>query len=102
MKLTNKAKEDFEKWLEAKGLVYLYNWGVTTTNNALIIEWFDSVGIEIFPHSGWSYATQKRDGIDVEIIHDEYRHLIFDNQTRVEATEKGIEKANEIYNNLNK
>lgn len=74
--------------------------------NALIIEWFDSVGIYIstpsFNDTGLGYQR----GFECE-IYDEKNNITYDIyndndvfETRQEATEKAIEKAIEIYNNL--
>ena len=88
MILTGKAKEDFNKWLESDednlcglDLFELNN----TCINALIIEWFDSAG-----HIG-------EDTI-VQMLID----FLISCRNTSEATQTAIEKANEIYNNLNK
>ena len=102
MILTEKAKQDFEKWLSnnypelfndfTAGYI-LFDTLNNTCNNAFIIEWFDSVGIEIFPISGWRYTTGERDGIDVEIVFENDRYIITDSKIRLEATGKAIEKS---------
>ena len=109
MILTGKAKEDFEKWLN-KEMYYLgrNNFEDRDNNiedlsdnfqNALIIEWFDSVGIfvsinyvdfynEIRNDKGFeTYVTNK--GLSVK-----FRSV----SSRQEAIKQAIEKANEIYN----
>ena len=105
MILTGKSKEVFEKWyykeIDYVGLCDI-DMHLSQTINALIIEWFDSVGIEIFPVSGWRDTTRERDGIDVEIIYNSKKYLFINNNSRTKATEKAIEKTNEIYNNQNK
>ena len=62
--------------------------------NALIIEWFDSVGIYInienlYYQSWWYYKVKQ--------CPDTYEQVIMQN-TRQETTEEAIKKANEIYN----
>ena len=101
MLLTDKAKEDFLKYV---GITQEYfsiqdNCGFDfedTYLNALIIEWLDSVDIIIEIHYGYSqldfnffkaYINEER--TDVNVI------------GRNEATQQAIIKANEIYNNLN-
>lgn len=108
MILTGKTKKDFEEWtntnysflkLEVKGsgidiLEYIEN---SNMLNALIIEFFDSVGITVdvipvlnnpikwMPNPFW---------IEKEISTDDSEYY----ETRTEATIEAIKKANEIYN----
>ena len=96
MMLTEKAKQDFEKWLEDTDNIYgldLFQLS-NICINALIIEWFDSVGIYIGlvrfnVGSGYFEARIHYQG-----------GIYFTSISRLEATEKGIIKANEIYNNI--
>lgn len=117
MKLTGKAKEDFERWYHdtqcAKEILqgasfrqlirWLYDDGQGIILNAFAIEWFDSVFIHVHiePHIGG--------GADVYyptiIFRDDNfidRYISIDNNDyfnyRQKATEAAIEKANEIYN----
>ena len=94
MVLTGKAKEDFS-----------YNYNMSdfngyseTLQNALIIEWFDSVGICI-----------DRDCINMEMVITDFRGTN-EAQTIIDCGveepfhdwwKKAIKKANEIYNNKN-
>jgi hypothetical protein len=102
--LQGKAKEDFEKWL-MNGNDGVSNFGRTieltrlyflslkeTCQQALIIDWFDSVGIYI---NIISY-TKNKYRIVIRTNYDEVY------TTRSEATTKAIAKAVEIFNQLNK
>ncbi|EHQ41520.1 hypothetical protein [Myroides odoratus] len=91
MKLTVKAKNDFLKWAKKRCNIKLHElikmemWFSIQDNafkNALIIEWFDSVGI-------WSNIVN-----DMLIIDKDYFKK-FNWQTNVELL---IITANEIYN----
>lgn len=95
--MNGQAKLDFEKWLEDKYNLDSIEWNDfnTTCRNALKIEWFDSVNIIVYNYcikdnfqTIWSYS-----------IKGKYESQ-FKFKTRQEATEKAIEKAVEIYNNL--
>lgn len=92
--LTGKAKEDFlnkhgHKEHEIDDL-YLY---------ALIIEWFDSVGIYISIIVDLNFEDE-----DLMFFYNNVRYnnnyicVTLDFKTRQEATESAITKANEIYN----
>ncbi len=103
MILTGKAEEEFFNWLDNQGVngIDISNWEFekfqllsNVSQNALIIEWFDSVGIYInienlYYQSWWSYK--------VKIIPNIFEEKVMV-KTRQEATEKAIKKANEIYN----
>ena len=88
MILNGKAKEDFKEWayysyVEDSGDLAMMR---STYRNALIIEWFDSVGIyvNITVTYGFNWNIE---GLGCS-----------DFNTRKEATEQAIKKANEIYN----
>jgi len=95
MILTEQAKTDFKEWLEKEYDVHYYNQEcrIDICLNALIIEWLDSINIFINPYPCsdglWDYEITK----DEKYLAD---GLAFKNRT--EATNKAIEKANEIYN----
>ena len=109
-KLNGKAKEEFLKYYKKKDNIKLFefekveivfNLQKELYKNALIIEWFDSVGIYVNIHSDFNppfifgYSTRsevynKRNAIGIQ---NKFEY-------RTEATTKAIEKANEIYNNL--
>ena len=114
MILTGKAKEDFENYVlnknlghDSEVLISVYNQESLFINynnvketllNALIIEWFDSVGICI-----------DRDCINIEMVITDFRG-INEEQTIIDCDheesfqdwwEEAIKKANEIYNNKN-
>jgi len=107
MILTGKAKEEFFNWLDNQGVngIDISNWEFekfhllsNVSQNALIIEWFDSVGIYIFIDSVKSYKERfwrfhiAMNDLDRNIREEFY----MDN--RSEITYKAIKKANEIYN----
>ena len=114
MILTKKAKEDFENYVlnkelghDSEVLISVYNQETLFINynnvketllNALIIEWFDSVGICI-----------DRDCINMEMVITDFRDVKKE-QTIIDCGveesfpdwwKKAIKKANEIYNNKN-
>ena len=106
--LNGKAKEKFEKWL-MNGNDGVSNFGRTieltrvyflslkeTCQQALIIDFFDSVGIYIGIvrfNVGSGYFESR--------IHYQ-GGLFFTSISRTEATTQAIEKASEIFNQLNK
>ena len=99
MILTGKASKDFIKWLHFKHNLQPYNLFNEIIQYALIIEWFDSVGIyisinyvdfydEFRNNTGFeTYVTNK--GLSVK-----FRSV----SIRQEAIKQAIKKANEIYN----
>lgn len=99
MLLTGKAKDDFYKYF----IKYQQTWELKMyviknneyTRNCLIIDWFDSVGIQITIIAEEKQFTPKVSveyKIEVDMFH---RHI----ETRKEAIKQAIIKANEIYNN---
>jgi len=105
MILTDKAKEDFLKWYLEKGnkKINTKQFSLDIAKSiiyAIAIEWFDSVGI--FIETGGAdyrgiefwYNIQEKNTINGH--NGEYF------KSRQEATEKALEKANEIYNELKK
>ena len=109
MILTGKAKEDFENYVlnkklghDSEVLISVYNQESLFINynnvketllNALIIEWFDSVGIIIT-----SDYFELNKGFYSEILESNFEII---KPTRQEALTEAIKKANEIYNNKN-
>ena len=109
MMLTGKAKEDFENYVlnkelghDSEVLISVYNQESLFINynnvketllNALIIEWFDSVGIIIT-----SDYFELNKGFYSEILESNFEII---KPTRQEALAEAIKKANEIYNNKN-
>ena len=97
MILTGKAKEDFIK-TKIGNEISLFESMLPIYSNALIVEWFDSVGIYIFIDSVKSYKERfwrfhiAMNDLDRNIREEFY----MDN--RSEITYKAIKKANEIYN----
>ena len=98
MILTGKASKDFIKWLHFKHNLQPYNLFNEIIQYALIIEWFDSVGICI-----------DRDCINMEMVITDFRDVKKE-QTIIDCGleepfpnwwKKAIKKANEIYNNKN-
>ena len=104
MELTGKAKEDFKKWfIKTKDLYDSYKNELRlmsdTCLNALIIEWFDSVGIYI--DTEFFRKNIKDEPQFVSSTTDSWnglQPLRIQFNTRQEATEQAIIKANEIYN----
>ena len=104
MILTGKAKLDFETWLN-KEMYYLgrHNFEDRNNNiedlsdnfqNALIIEWFDSIGIYV---NSSGLTLSKTFISDVSVDNNcEYNYDGF--RTRQEALTEAIKKANDIYN----
>ena len=106
MILTGKAKEDFENYVlnenlrhDSEVLISVYNQETLfidykdvkkTLLNALIIEWFDSVGIYIT-----SDYFELNKGFYSEILNENFAIV---KPTRQEALTEAIKKANEIYN----
>ena len=93
MKLTNKALEDFDLWFEDK---YFNNMNFYYTKptifNALIVEWFDSVGIYVSINycsisEGFECKVKAKNFNYCDGIHD-----------RIEATTQAILTANKLYN----
>lgn len=102
--LTGKAKADFRKYVESKGLSFALQ---PLFLNALIIEWFDSV--EIYIHTKrncmgikfneWYFIITNKNGIHYNNhVAPESR---IKNDCRQQATEAAIKAANEIYNAKN-
>lgn len=101
MKLTGKAQEDFDLWFferntpieEYKNYPNLSE----TCKNALIVEWFDSVGIYIHiePYLDFNKKLLFKNYVLFYTNIDEQNSYLH----RVAATNAAIEKANELYNN---
>ena len=98
MILTGKASKDFIKWLHFKHNLQPYNLFNEIIQYALIIEWFDNVGICI-----------DRDCVNMEMVITDFRDVKKE-QTIIDCGleepfpdwwKKAIKKANEIYNNKN-
>lgn len=98
MLLTNKAKFDFLDWLVNNHEIDLkgFELGKDVIQNALIVEWLDSVGIYVLIEKTfndfWYKIKESRPEITKVHIGD------FDSSNRNTTTSKAIEKANEIYN----
>ena len=104
MVLTGKAKEEFFNWLDNQGVngIDISNWEFekfhllsNVSQNSLIIEWFDSVGIYIeisfYDDCYWTYNIYS----NKPVLEKETANIC---NNRQEATEEAIKKANEIYN----
>jgi len=102
--LNGKAKEDFLKWCENDDNGIFSDESMNYANLALIIHWFDSVGIIILPQHGFKGYYNEIKNYNDKSFGEFKTYLICgfeDNyKTRNEAVEKAIEKANEIYNQL--
>lgn len=93
MVLTGKAKKDFLKWTKQGNLVNIM---ADVYLHALIIEWFDSVSINlyvtpIYIHGGLTFKSSV-DGMEL------FKEDLEFKKTRQEATKEAILKCNEIYN----
>ena len=97
MILTEKAKEDFIK-TKIGNEISLFESMLPIYSNALIVEWFDSVGICI-----------DRDCVNMKMVITDFKD-IKEKQTVIDCGveepftnwwKKAIKKANEIYNNKN-
>ena len=97
MILTGKAKEDFIK-TKIGNEINLFESMLPIYKNALIIEWFDSIGIyiEVYRHNNRPTVQ----GFNSRIVRriNGYYECCTAVDTRKEATEEAIKKANEIYN----
>ena len=103
MILNGKANEDFFNWLDNQGVngIDISNWEFekfhllsNVSQNSLIIEWFDSVGIYV---NSSGLTLSKTFISDVSVNNNcEYNYDGF--RTRQEAIEQAIKKAKEIYN----
>ena len=99
MILNGKAKEEFFNWLDNQGVngIDISNWEFekfhllsNVSQNALIIEWFDSVGIYIT-----SDYFELNKGFYSEVLNSDFEII---KPTRQETLTEAIKKANEIYN----
>jgi len=112
MKLTGKCLDVFKEWTKHKGLEKFYakHYSLdisTAMYNAVLIDFFDSVGININPeihdpiNGIFNYTVLCNNNFRTELG----RMLRIGNynyKTRTEATNVAIEKANEIFNLNNK
>lgn len=104
MELTGDAKGAFHQWVNNK--CYHEEVIYKSVINALILEWLDSVGIYVelnratrgLQFKWWYYSLSDSRGIHL----NNYLHNIVKVDSRQQATEKAIEKANEIYNEKHK
>ena len=99
MILTGKAKEDFIK-TKIGNEISLFESMLPIYSNALIIEWFDSIGIYIIISpsdnpKNWFYTILGEDILSP--FYQMYQSLD-DFENRQEALTEAIKKANEIYN----
>jgi hypothetical protein len=110
MRLTGKAKEDFEKWysenVEFKGeVLYLEEFYILpfSMQYGVLVDWFDSVGVYILikrlysipmENDVWYFIITNKEGVYFNSTLDKENK----SETRPQARQKAIEKANEIYN----
>jgi len=116
MKLTGKTREDFENWILnecpftfGKSLIKIHKQkyffisylGIDNIQlNALIIEFFDSVGIYIWTMPSLRVKTKWTFRVFKTLLEDYVNQHAYIYKSRKEATGKAIEKANEIYNEM--
>lgn len=100
-KLTGKCLTSFNDWLGNKkhpAWCMMFEGKGELTQNAYYIDFFDSVGIYIYPvpslrvENRWNYRIFNPRELS---MHQDIAYLY---NTRQEATNKAIEKANELYN----
>ena len=98
MKLTGQAEKDFEKWYESLEDFYHLELMPDNMVYGVLVDWFDSVGIhvntnyECYEDNCYYYV----DGVATDYF------ILNDNETtRPEARTAAIDKANEIYNEVN-
>jgi len=99
MILTGRAKEDFLKHLDVEEKWFDEEY-VDLFSNALIIEWFDSVGIYIWTMPSLRVETKWTYRVFKSVLTENIKQRAFSFKTRAEATTEAIKKANEIYNSL--
>lgn len=101
MKLTRKCKKEFEKSLNFKFTVEDYEFVISENEillNALIIEFFDSVGIVFWIAPYFNHDL----GVMNEWAGYNKKGLIgTTHKSRTEATNEAIIKANDLYNENN-
>ena len=91
---TNQVDETEEELIQEESKIW-FNYQDERFQNALIIEFFDSVGIYIFIECG-TYVREPY--FKYRIVTDHDQEVSFKYNSRQEATEQAIQKANEIYN----
>ena len=96
MTLTEKAKNNFINWLDKEYDIHYYNQecAIAICLNALIIQWFDSVAIYINIKSKFG---QKKQCERFSFMVKSYNSSFMFN-SRIEATEEAVKKANHFYN----
>jgi hypothetical protein len=102
--LKGQAKKDFEKWVRQAELITDFtflpwikdkNLGIQfyslpfSMQYGVLVDWFDSVGIEIY---NLKKMVELFDRVENKC------HYIEDLETRPQARQKAIEQANKIYN----
>jgi hypothetical protein len=107
MKLTGKCKEDFEKWFRRINLKN--NWLLNSfyklpqsMQYGVLIDFFDSVGIKIhldrncqgIKFNSWFITITKENGMHL----NNFLKDTLEKDSRPEARDAAIEKANELYN----
>lgn len=95
--LTGKAKEDFFYWFRENKRDLRKSYLDDTCDNALIIEWLDSVGIYI---QVVAISTHGQPIFDYNIQQDNEINGMngYTFSTRLEATTEAIKQSNIIYN----
>ena len=93
MILTGKCKEKFLEWYNEPE-TYFYGLN-KTCQNALIIEFFDSVGVYIYLETGTYF---NKPNFRYKIITNDDTCIGYKEYSRQESTIQAIKKANDIYN----
>lgn len=100
MKLTVQCKEDFESYLEsATNVTSMYSFRSLpeSCQNALIIDFFDSVGIFISTEYTCLYIGKI---FNCMVKKDRHSHEVGNYKDRSKAKNEGIKHANKLYNEI--
>ena len=111
MILTGKAKEEFFNWLDNQGVngIDISNWEFekfqllsNVSQNALIIEWFDSVVVYInTTYEEYEDIQVKNFPVKIKTWSVWINELLLEGfNSRQDALTEAIKKANEIYNTM--
>lgn len=117
-KLTGPAKAAFERWFfETHGKcskkfeeilpwqkAEIFDWlneACETIQHAFLIEFFDSVGIYIWTMPSLRGINRWTHRLFLKFQEGFVKQPVYIYNTRIKATSKALDKANEIFNNLN-
>lgn len=102
MILTGRALEDFTKWNGDRQFDMMLPFEYPIYLNALIIEWFDSIGIYISINYVSFYDELRNDkGFEAYVTNNGLSVKFRSLKNRKAAAKQAIIKANDIYNETN-